>query len=306
MASVTAEATGARPGWNLSAGDSLDAGRVIIASLGTGRKSEVYLAWDAARRSTVAAKLIRPDRAISMLEREAGLLERLRHPLLVRGLDAALEGPRPHLVLEHVEGPSVRDLLRDGPLPAHVVAAVGHQMASLLHYLAAEGFVHLDVKAQNVLLASHSGARYREAGRRRALAGARKASRARLDEPARELPVAKLIDAGAIKAVGGSTKGSASDVPEHREGPTEVAAPAGVWVLGATLWHALGGEKHRPGSEAPAGQPGAEGVLEVASACLRDDPAARPSAEEVAVALEPLLDAPRRRRRPRRRLGRRA
>jgi hypothetical protein len=40
------------------------------------------------------------------LGEEAGLLESLAHPVIVRGFDAVLEGPRPHLLIEHLEGPA--------------------------------------------------------------------------------------------------------------------------------------------------------------------------------------------------------
>lgn len=282
--------------WGLREGDPLGATRTVLARLGSGRKSEVYLAWDRARRSTVAAKLLLPGDSIRRLQREAQLLERLRHPLLVRGLDAELDGPRPHLALEHIEGPSLRDLVRRGAVAPEVVAAIGHQMATVLHYLASEGMVHLDVRPQNVLLAPHSGGRYLQTGRRPALAGARKAAGRSAQggghgAPVDALPVAKLIDVGAVKPAGGPTKGAAGDVPEH-DGPEAPVTPAAaVWILGSTLRRALGGGERGDGSPLPVTGARASGALEeVITACLREAPSERPSPEEVALALEPLME----------------
>ena len=140
-----------RPSWGLTRGDELGADRYVLGFLGEGRKSEVYLAWDRRRRSTVAAKLLLRGRP-GKLGKELGLLQRLSHPLIVRGFDAVLEGSRPHLAMEHVHGPSLRRLLRKGPLPPALVASVGLQTASVLHYLAMQDMVHIDVKPQNILL----------------------------------------------------------------------------------------------------------------------------------------------------------
>lgn len=262
--SATAE-PGRQTRWDLGRGDALGDARTVIARLGSGRKSDVYLAWDRVRHCTVAAKLLLPTwRLHRRLEREAELLERLRHPLFVRGLDAELDGPRPHLVLEHIEGPSLRDLIRRSPVAPEVVAAIGHQMATVLHYLVSEGMVHLDVKPQNILLASEGA-----------------------------LPVAKLIDIGAVKAVGRPSKGAGGAVPELGRPEAEATPAAAVWILGSTMWRALGGGEVRgdrprhPITDARA----SKAFTDVIAECLREAPSERPSAEEVAVALEPIVEA---------------
>jgi hypothetical protein len=67
----------------------------------------------------VVAKLLRPDQtsdaaARRVLAAEADMLGRLAHRMLVRAFDAALDGERPHLVLELVEGPRLSTLIRRG------------------------------------------------------------------------------------------------------------------------------------------------------------------------------------------------
>ena len=62
---------------------------------------------------------------------------------------------RPHLVLEHLEGPRLSSLIRRyGPLPPEQLVPLATQLCSALHYLAAEGVVHLDVKPANTIMAA--------------------------------------------------------------------------------------------------------------------------------------------------------
>jgi serine/threonine protein kinase len=73
--------------------------------------------------------------------------------VIVRGFDAMLDGPHPHVLIEHLEGSTLRQLIRRGgrapleqllPLAAHVGAA--------LHYMAQAEMVHLDVKPDNIVM----------------------------------------------------------------------------------------------------------------------------------------------------------
>ncbi|MGH3372587.1 MAG: protein kinase domain-containing protein [Nocardioidaceae bacterium] len=116
--------------------------------LGGGTRYEVYLVWDERLFALTVAKILRPDqtedeRALRELRREAEILERLSHPVLVRGFDAVLDGAYPHVLLEHLEGPTLRRLLRrEGKLPLEQVLPLALHVAAALHYVAAERFVH--------------------------------------------------------------------------------------------------------------------------------------------------------------------
>ncbi|MGH2943391.1 MAG: peptide chain release factor-like protein, partial [Solirubrobacteraceae bacterium] len=80
-------------------------------------------------------------------------LERLADRLIVRGFDAVLDGRFPHLLLEHLEGPTLLALLeRHGPLPPEQALPLALHVAAALHYLAGEDTVHLDVKPSNVVM----------------------------------------------------------------------------------------------------------------------------------------------------------
>ena len=96
------------------------------------------------------AKLLRPDQvedeqALRDLALEAEALATLAHPVVIRHFDAVLEGPRPHILVEHLEGPSLRRLIkRGGALPLEQVAPVAIHVAGALQYMANDGYVHLD------------------------------------------------------------------------------------------------------------------------------------------------------------------
>src|SRR4051812_1443067 len=104
------------------------------------------------------AKVVRPKvvaagASCALLSREAQALMDARHPRVVRCLDVVLQGLRPHLLLEHHRGPTLRRVLwGDGPLAARAVAELGAGLAEALAAVAAAGWVHLDVKPENVIL----------------------------------------------------------------------------------------------------------------------------------------------------------
>ena len=147
-----------RPTWGLTEGDAIAPGRTVLRHLGGGRRYEVFLVWDEHRLAVLVAKLLRPDHAsdataLRELADEAAALARLSHPVLVRGFDVVPGGRFPHLLIEHLEGPTLRELIdRDGALPLEQLLPLGLHVASALHYLAAEGMVHLDVKPDNVVM----------------------------------------------------------------------------------------------------------------------------------------------------------
>jgi eukaryotic-like serine/threonine-protein kinase len=97
--------------WGFEEGDEIAPGRSVLRTLGGGNRFEVMLVWDDRLFAIMVAKVIRPDQADSSkalreLREEAEALERLAHPVLVRGFDAVLEGPHPHVLIEHLEGPT--------------------------------------------------------------------------------------------------------------------------------------------------------------------------------------------------------
>ena len=126
--------------------------------LGHGGMASVYLARDTELDRLVAVKVL-DERAASderlrrRFVREARLAARLSHPNVVNVFDAGEDGGRPYIVMEHVEGETLADLLaRRGRLPPEEARALALQVARGLAHAHAAGLVHRDVKPQNLLL----------------------------------------------------------------------------------------------------------------------------------------------------------
>jgi hypothetical protein len=127
----------------------------LLRPLGAGSSSVVWSATCVALGDTVALKWPRSPapEALAGLRREAGLLDAVDHPNVVRAYDVVEVGDGPVLVLEHAAGGSLADaLVRRTRLPAAEVALVGAGIARGLEALHAAGVVHGDVKPSNVLL----------------------------------------------------------------------------------------------------------------------------------------------------------
>lgn len=273
--------------WQLEEGDPVAEGLTAVRLLGGGSAYEAYLAFDELTYGPVVVKVLRPDQvddrsSLRGLRREVEALATLNHPVMVRGLRHDLAGARPHVVLEQVDGPRLSSLIRrQGPLPPQQYLPLGVELAGALHFLRRTGWVHLDVKPSNVIMGA----------------------------PVRliDLSVARPVaDAAALDHEVGT---DAYMAPEQcLPGERGVPGPASdVWGLGATLFHAVAGqrpftegdpraadrrERYPQLVEDPAELPErtpAE-VVKVVAAALERDPADRPLPHEVAEALAPVLE----------------
>src|SRR5918992_6283693 len=144
--------------WEFPEGHEIAPGRTTLKSLGGGNRYEVYLVWDERFFSVMVAKVLRPDLveegyALRGLRREAEALEALSHPVLLRAFDADVDGEYPHVLVEHLEGPTLKRLIKKGgPLPLEQSLPLALHVAAAIHYLASEDMVHLDVKPDNIVM----------------------------------------------------------------------------------------------------------------------------------------------------------
>jgi eukaryotic-like serine/threonine-protein kinase len=267
--------------WGFAEGDEIGPGRQTVRLLGGGHRYEAWLAWDERLRTLVVAKLLRPDQADDpaarrVLEAEARMLARLAHPLLVRSFGAEPAGERPHLVLEFVEGPRLSTLIRRYGLILEQVLPLALNLCSVLHYLAEERVVHLDVKPRNIIMG----------GSPRLI----------------DLSVARRLDE--LGALRGHVGTDAYMAPEQcdLERWGEIGPASDVWGLGVTVHEAFTGELPYPRPSRELAHPqltheptvahGVPLVLEgLLVSCLEPRPADRPTAAELGDALEPFVDA---------------
>jgi eukaryotic-like serine/threonine-protein kinase len=270
-----------KAGWAFAEGDEIVPGRRAAGLLGGGHRYEAWLAWDERLRALVVAKLIRPDQtdgegARRTLAREASMLERLAHPLLVRSFGSDALGERPHLVLEFVEGPRLSTLIRRFGLVLEQVVPLALNLCSVLHYLAEEGVVHLDVKPRNIIMA----------GSPRLI----------------DLSIAHDLDE--LGSLSGPAGTDAYMAPEQcdPESRAEIGSASDVWGLGVTVHEAFTGmlpfprpsesERHPQLSRPPRVAEGVPPKLApLLLSCLEARPADRPTAAELGDALEPFVAA---------------
>ncbi len=137
----------------------------VRTKLGEGATSEVFLAHDPFRNCDVAIKRVRaavvPDSREAALQRrffdaEAALVGQLRHPNVVQILDAVDDPEAPYLVMEYVDGVTLRRYCRANSLLAlPQIIEIGFKCANALGYCYRQGLIHRDVKPANLLVKVH-------------------------------------------------------------------------------------------------------------------------------------------------------
>jgi len=135
------------------------AGRYTIErELGRGGMATVYLAEDTKHGRKVAIKVLRSGLAASLgaerFLREIGIAARLSHPHIVPLIDSGEAGGMLYYVQPHVPGGSLRErLARERRLPVKEVLRIAQEVGTGLDFAHRNGFVHRDVKPENILFA---------------------------------------------------------------------------------------------------------------------------------------------------------
>ncbi len=164
-------------------GDTLDNtvldGRYLVqAKIGSGGTSTVYRGLDTRLDRPVAVKVMDSRYAgdqqfLTRLQLEARTVARLKDPGLVAVYDQGRDGRHPFLVMELIEGGTLRELLAErGPMPPHAVAAVLRPVLGGLAAAHRAGLVHRDVKPENVLISDDGQVKIADFGLVRAVAAA--------------------------------------------------------------------------------------------------------------------------------------
>jgi serine/threonine protein kinase, bacterial len=159
-------------------GALLDGRYRVAAKIATGGTSTVYRGLDTRLDRPVALKVMDSRYAgdqqfLTRFQLEARSVARLKDPGLVAVYDQGLDARHPFLVMELVEGGTLRELLTErGPMPPHAVAAVLRPVLSGLAAAHGAGLVHRDVKPENVLISDQGDVKIVDFGLVRAVAAA--------------------------------------------------------------------------------------------------------------------------------------
>jgi serine/threonine-protein kinase len=147
----------------------------LEARIGTGGMSTVYRALDQTLERQVAIKLMNREIAsdsdqLERFRREARSVAQLSHPHIVGVIDAGEDAGRPYIVLEYVEGETLKERIRrNGQLPVGESVAYAIEIARALGAAHARHIVHRDVKPQNVLIDEEGSAKVTDFGIARSL-----------------------------------------------------------------------------------------------------------------------------------------
>ena len=212
----------------------------IVSELGAGGMGEVYRARDTRLGRDVAIKVLpqhltASDGARARFEREARLVSGLSHPNIGALYDIGREGSTDYLVMELVEGESLADRIRRGPLPTADVLRIGAQIAEALESAHRSGVVHRDLKPSNVML-SRSGAKLMDFGLARAGGPMRAGS-----SSGHALTHAATV-AGALTTEGSLIGTFQYMAPEQLEGQ-DADARSDLWALGCVLYEMATGRR---------------------------------------------------------------
>ena len=160
-------------------GAVLDGRYRVDTMIATGGMSAVYRGLDLRLDRPVALKIMDSRYAgdhqfLTRFQREARAVARLKDPGLVAVYDQGIDGQHPFLVMELIEGGTLRELLRErGPMPPHAVAAVLLPVLGGLAVAHRAGLVHRDIKPENVLISDDGDVKIADFGLVRAVAEAK-------------------------------------------------------------------------------------------------------------------------------------
>jgi serine/threonine protein kinase len=243
--------------------------------LGSGGAADVHRATDTTLQRPVAVKVLRDvagdDSTRDRFVTEARTLASVSHRNIVMVLDAGIgdDDDKPFLVMELVEGRTLADALRDGPLASPEVARIGAELAAGLSFAHERLVVHRDVKPGNVLLSDAGPVKLADFG------------------------IARLIGDTVRHTRTGTAIGTAAYLSPEQVRGEQVTGAADVYALGLVLLEALTGTRAFPGSateaalarlhrdpDVPVDLPG--GWTPLLLAMTAAEPATRPTAAEVA------------------------
>ncbi|MGB9226356.1 Stk1 family PASTA domain-containing Ser/Thr kinase [Mycobacterium sp.] len=148
--------------------------------LGFGGMSEVHLARDLRLHRDVAVKVLRADLARDpsfylRFRREAQNAAALNHPAIVAVYDTGeaetAAGPLPYIVMEYVDGVTLRDIVHnDGPMPPRRAIEVIADACQALNFSHQNGIIHRDVKPANIMISTTNAVKVMDFGIARAIA----------------------------------------------------------------------------------------------------------------------------------------
>ncbi|MGW2034819.1 serine/threonine-protein kinase [Streptomyces sp. NPDC001811] len=252
----------------------------LDAVIGSGGAGDVHRGFDLRLKRRVAVKVFRGGAGGDQedgFHNEAVILARLRHPGLVTVYDAGRHDGRAYLVMELIEGPTLKTRIATGALTPGETAALGAGLARALAHAHDAGIVHRDVKPSNIILDTSGRPHLTDFG------------------------ISRLLDA-TTRTTTGTLVGTAAYLSPEQVLGRPVGPPADVYALGLVLLECVTSRLEYDGTPLEAAiarlhrRPELPGTLPARFAALLADMTAldaeaRPSADDCALTLAALAES---------------
>ena len=211
----------------------------VTAKIGEGGMGEVYRARDTSLDRDVAIKVLPeaftsdPDR-LARFEREAKVLASLNHPNIgaIYGLEKS--GDTRALVLELVEGPTLAERIKQGPIPVDEALPIAKQIAEALEAAHEQGIIHRDLKPANVKIKDDGTVKVLDFGLAKAF---------QPDASDVSASMSPTISLTAAATQMGMVIGTAAYMAPEQASGKAVDKRADVWAFGVVLYEMLTGTR---------------------------------------------------------------
>ena len=256
----------------------------ILAALGAGGMGEVYRARDSRLGRDVAIKILPAHLASTpgfreRFTREARTISAIEHPHICALYDVGTDGGVDYLVMQYIDGESLAQRIRRGPIPPPEAIKFAQQIAAGLEAAHERGILHRDLKPSNITLTPNGTVKILDFGLAKTLTGATSAGESTVSTTAETA----LTESGVIVGTAGYMS------PEQTLGGI-VDRRADNWAFGCVLFEMLSGRRAFDGGSVPqvlAAVVGKEPdwtalpattprrVRDLLRLCMRKDPARR-------------------------------
>ncbi len=195
----------------------------ILDTIGKGGMAIVYRAIDTRTGHSVAIKVLRPEFSqdeefLNRFQREAEAASKVSHHNIVNLLDVGMDGDSRYLVMEYVQGKTLKEVIRQkGKLPYATAVQIAIRILSALQHTHRNGIIHRDIKPQNILVQSEGHIKVADFG------------------------IARMADSSTLTK-GDSVMGSVHYFSPEQAAGENVAETSDIYSVGVVMYEMLTGQ----------------------------------------------------------------